>query len=192
LASLAPLHESEYADRIVAQIAASQVLTLDGEQLRLRDLWRDGTTVTSFVRHFGCLFCHQMVHDLVATVPRILNRGGHVVIVGNGTVEQAKYFFSMKQLPRAGVSVVTDPERESYRAAGFERSAVRAVMNKGWVRAYGAARAQGFRNRGIFGDLTQLGGLLVVKAPASLVYFHKSRFAGDHPNMTEVLAAFGE
>ncbi|HEX4477001.1 MAG TPA: peroxiredoxin-like family protein [Polyangiaceae bacterium] len=192
MTSPASLLDAAHADRLVAQIAAAPVMTLEGSTTRIRELWRENTTVTSFVRHFGCLFCHQMVHDLVATVPAILRRGGHVVIVGNGTIEQARYFFSMKQLPRAGVSVVTDPERESYRAAGFERGVVRTLVNPGSARAYANARRHGFRVKGIFGDLTQLGGLMVVKPPTSLVFFHKSRFAGDHPNMNDVLAAFDD
>ncbi len=96
----------------------------------------------------------------------------------------------MKKLPRDGVSVVTDPERESYRAAGLERGIAR-TLNSSSIRAYGPARTQGHRVTGLFGDLTQLGGLLVVKPPAQLAYFHKSRFAGDHPEMADVLAAVG-
>jgi hypothetical protein len=181
--------DPDHAQRLVSQIAAAKVLDMDGQPTRMRDLWRDKIVVTSFVRHFGCLFCHQMVHELVANVPEILRSGGRVVIVGNGSVEQAKYFFSMKQLPRAGVSVVTDPERESYKAAGFERGIGKSILNVKSARAYGEARAEGFKVKGLFGDLTQLGGLLVVKPPASLVYFHKSRFAGDHPNMKDVIEA---
>jgi hypothetical protein len=181
--------DPDHLARLVSQIAAAKVLDMDGQPTRIRDLWRDRVTVTSFVRHFGCLFCHQMVHELVAGVPEILRSGGRVVIVGNGTVEQAKYFFSMKQLPRAGVAVVTDPDRESFKAAGFERGIARTALHPGALKAFATTRAEGFKNTGLFGDLTQLGGLLVVKHPASLLYFHKSRFAGDHPKMNDVIEA---
>jgi hypothetical protein len=181
-------HDAVKTDRLVAQIAAASVLTLDGKATRMRELWREAPTVTGFVRHFGCLFCHQMVEELVAGVPHVLGRGARVVIVGNGSIEQAKRFFSDKQLPREGVSVVTDPERDAYRAAGFERGLTK-TLNAGSVKAYGVAVRQGHRVTGLFGDLTQLGGLIVVRPPASLLFFHKSRFAGDHPRMTDVLAA---
>jgi peroxiredoxin len=182
--------EPAAVERLAAQLAASKVLTLQGTTVRMRDLWRDGTTVTSFVRHFGCLFCHQMVHDLVTTVPEILKRGATVIIVGNGTIEQARYFFSAKQLPRAGVAVVTDPDRESFKAAGLERSLLR-TFNRDAAGAFGSAFAQGHRVTGLFGDLTQLGGLLVVKPPSTPTYLHRSKFAGDHPNMAEVVATIG-
>jgi hypothetical protein len=64
---------------------------------------------------------------------------------------------------------------------------VRTFLHPGAQKAFGGAKAQGHRITGLFGDLTQLGGLLVVKPPASLAYFHKSRFAGDHPDMTAVV-----
>jgi peroxiredoxin len=184
----APHSELFDHEHLVAHLAAVQVSGLDGRAVRIREFWRRATTVTSFVRHFGCLFCHQMVHDLVIAVPTILDRGAQVLIVGNGSVEQARRFFSSKKLPRDGVAVVTDPERESYRAAGLERGYARTFLHPGAQRAFGAARGQGHRVTGLFGDLTQLGGLLVVKPPASLAYFHKSRFAGDHPDMSEVVA----
>lgn len=174
-------------DRLVAYVAAAQVIGLDGNAIRIREFWRRRTTVTSFVRHFGCLFCHQMVHDLVQSVPAILGKGAQVLIVGNGSIEQARRFFTSKRLPREGVDVVTDPERESYKSAGFERGYARTFLHPGAPKAYGAAKNQGHRITGLFGDLTQLGGLLVVKPPASLAYWHKSRFAGDHPDMPEVV-----
>lgn len=176
-------------DHLVAHLAAVQVLGLDGNPVRIREFWRSATTVTSFVRHFGCLFCHQMVHDLVLSVPTIIARGAKVLIVGNGSMEQAKRFFASKKLPREGVAVVTDPERESYRTAGFERGYARTFLHPGASKAFAGAKAEGHRITGLFGDLTQLGGLLVVRPPASLAYFHKSRFAGDHPEMSEVIAA---
>jgi AhpC/TSA antioxidant enzyme len=175
-------------DRLVAQVAVAQVQGLDGKTHRLRDLWRNATSVTTFVRHFGCLFCHQMVGDLVEHLPGILERGARVVIIGNGTLEQARHFFAVKKLPRGGVDVVTDPRRESYAAAGLERGFARTLLNRGSAGAFGAARSQGFRITGLFGDLTQLGGLLVIKPPATLLYAHKSRFAGDHPDLLKVIS----
>lgn len=175
-------------DRVVAQMAAAHVVQLDGSTVRLREFWKDTTAVTGFVRQFGCLFCHQMVHDLVVHTPEILRRGCRVVIVGNGSVEQAARFFSMKKLPRDGVSVVTDPDRESYKAAEFERGFARTFLHPGAHRAYGPARKNGHRITGLFGDLTQLGGLVATRPPATPLYFHRSRYAGDHADLDLVIS----
>jgi hypothetical protein len=175
-------------DRLVANIAVAPVLTLSGQKALLRDFWRRSVTVTSFVRHFGCLFCHQMVHDLVKAVPDILRRGARVIVVGNGSINQARHFFQERNLPAEGVEVLTDPERNSYQAAAFERGYGETFFNRGSQRAFARARADGHRITGLFGDLTQLGGVLVVRPPVKLLYIHRSRFAGDHPDMADVLA----
>ncbi|HEX4339944.1 MAG TPA: peroxiredoxin-like family protein [Polyangiaceae bacterium] len=183
-----PPPASHDTDRVVTQIAVAHVLALDGKTHRMRDLWGQATTITTFVRHFGCLFCHQMVGELAAYTPRILERGARIVIVGNGTLEQARHFFSEKKLPRQGVAVVTDPRRESYGAAGLERGVARTLLHPGAIAAYGAATLRGHRVNGLFGDLTQLGGMFVIKPPATLLYAHRSRFAGDHPDLDRVLS----
>jgi peroxiredoxin len=177
------------ADLWLARVAAARVTTLEGESIRLRELWQAGPVVTGFLRHFGCLFCHQMVTDLVAGAPDFIARGAGVVFVGNGSTEQARRFFQNKGLPRDGCRVVTDPERESYQAAGFERGYRRTFLNSGSQRAYASARSAGHRVTGLFGDLTQLGGAVVTRPPARLEYLHRSEFAGDHPDMRELLAA---
>lgn len=181
--------DSVDADRWLAPLAATHVLTLDSERVRLREYWREAPVVTGFLRHYGCLFCHQMVADVVKTVPEIIARGARVVLIGNGTVEQAAYFFGQKKLPMEHCYVVTDPERETYQAAQFQRGYVRTFFDKRGRSAYKQARAEGHRIGGLFGDLTQLGGVLVTRPPARFVALHRSEFAGDHPDMLRVLEA---
>ncbi len=174
---------------VTARIGAAAVLTMHGERKRMRDFWVEEPCVNAFVRHFGCLFCHQMVDEVVQAVPELAARGARIVIVGNGTPEQARHFFESKGLPRSGVEVATDPARDTFRAAGFERGVAKTFLNAGSRRAYARARSGGHRITGLFGDLTQLGGVLVVRPPAMPMYLHRSRFAGDHPDMREVMAA---
>jgi hypothetical protein len=176
-------------DRLVAHIAVAPVLDLDGTPVTLREYFKRGTTVAGFVRHFGCLFCHQMVSDLISAIPQIVARGGRIVIIGNGSINQARQFFRQKDLPCADVDVLTDPDRNAFQAANFDRGYGATFLNRGAHKAYARARGQGHKITGLFGDLVQLGGLLVVRPPANLVYLHRSRFAGDHPDMNEVFAA---
>lgn len=175
-------------ERVVAQIAAATVQTLEGKRVRIREFWRETDYVTGFVRQYGCIFCHQMVHDIVTHTEEILSRGARILIVGNGTAEQAARFFSMKKLPRLGVTVTTDAERESFKAAEFERGYLRTFAHPGALNAYVSAKRQGHRITGLFGDLTQLGGLVATRPPARPLYFHRSRFAGDNANLEAVIA----
>lgn len=177
------------SDRVAARVAAATVLGTDGSRLRVRELWRDAPTVTTFLRHYGCLFCHEMVADVIRATPELIERGARVVLVGNGSVEQARRFFTAKGLPRDGCTVVTDPERASYQAAELERGFAKTFLNAGSQRAFRRARQDGHGISGWLGDLTQLGGTLVTRPPARLEYFHRSEFAGDHPDMAEVARA---
>jgi hypothetical protein len=185
-----PEAASDDPARWAVRVASARVLDLNGAPVRVRDLWRNGPTVTAFLRHYGCLFCLQFVHDIVQGAPLIVAKGAELVLIGNGTVEQAKRFFHERGLPRAGCTVTTDPERESFRAAELHRGYGRTFLDKGSRRAFVQARAEGHRITGLFGDLTQLGGLMVTRPPAQLLYFYKSQHAGDHPKMAEVLASF--
>ncbi len=182
---------SDDAGRVVAQIAAAQVETLEGKKVRIREFWRESKYVTGFIRQYGCIFCHQMVHDLVVHVDEILGRGAKVLIVGNGSAAQAQRFFAMKKLPREGVTVTTDAERESFKAAEFERGLARTFLHPGAIDSYVTAKKQGHRITGLFGDLTQLGGLVATRPPALPLYFHRSKFAGDHADLNVVISQLG-
>jgi len=178
-------------DLRLAGLMASPVMLLDGTSSRFKALVHDRPVVVAFVRHFGCLFCHEAVADVVAAIPRILARGARVIIVGNGSLNQARHFFQDKGLPMEGVTVVTDPDRETYNAMALNRSLASVFASPQAARAYKRARASGHRINGWFGDLTQLGGTVVIKPPGHATFFHRSKYAGDHADMNAVVAALG-
>ena len=85
-------------------------------------------------------------------------------------------------------TLLVDPERRSYRAAGLERGWARVlhplVAWKG-LRAF----AQGFRQGARQGDPVQQGGTFVL-GPGDRVRFEwRDRFAGDHPDPDQVVGA---
>jgi len=174
------------AELWLVQLASVEVFSTAGERVRLAQRFRERVTVTGFLRHFGCLFCHQMVADLIRVAPRLTARGARVLFVGNGSVDQARRFFEDKGLPRPGTEVLTDPLRDAYRAADLTRGYGATFFSAASHRAYAEARRQGHRISGLFGDLTQLGGVLVTSPPLGLEYVHRSRFAGDHPDLEAV------
>lgn len=178
-------------NRLLARVGGSTVLLASGETTRLRDLWAGQPTVVAFVRQFGCLFCHELVSALAGNAERIRARRARLVIVGNGSIEQAQRFFAEKGLPVAGVVVATDPSRESFRAAELERGVVKTFFNAGSRDAYARARRGGFAITGVAGDTFQLGGILVVHPGSRLTYRHASKFAGDHASIDDVIAALG-
>jgi peroxiredoxin len=173
----------------LSKLADATVLTLEGEVAVVRDLWRGRPTVLAFVRHFGCLFCHELVAKLKDAVDPIEARGGRLVIIGNGSVDHARRFFADKGFDLSHVTLVTDPGRSSFRAAGMGRGVGVTFLNGGSLGAFRRARSAGHRITGAFGDVFQLGGVVVVKPPGEVVYEYVSKFAGDDPDIEQVIAA---
>lgn len=173
----------------VAKVAACRVLDVGGRPVRLYDAWRGKPVVHAFIRQFGCLFCHQMVAGLLESAADIGSRGGHIVMVGCGSPEQAGQFARDKRIPREHVTIYTDPSRAAFEAASLGRGYDVTFFDRGARRAYVRARRDGFAITGVQGDVVQLGGLMVVRPPARLAYLHRSSFAGDHPPMSDVVAA---
>ena len=116
---------------------------------------------------------------------RIHAAGAELVIVGNGTPQQAGWFVEDVGLE---TPVFTDPSLEIYRVLGGRRGLLGVLDPRVFLRAFAAMR-RGFRQRGVEGDATQLGGVFVFAAGGRMDFEYRSRFAGDYPATAEYLAA---
>lgn len=172
-----------------AALAAARCLNLDGTPVRLRDTFEGRVTVIALVRQFGCLFCHEIVAELIASAEDITRAGGQLVIVGSGSVNQAQRFAQHKGLPMPGVTLLTDPERATFDAAQAGRSWIATFLHPGAWSAYGRARSSGHQITGSFGDVPQLGAVFVLRPPATFLFEHRSRFAGDNPTLQSIVDA---
>ena len=117
-----------------------------------------------------------------AHTPRIHDAGGELVIVGNGSAEQASDFVSDHAIT---TPVFTDPSLAVYRAAGARRG------GGGWRLLRHAARAmrRGFFQWRVLGDPAQHGGVFVIASGGAVAYRYVSELAGDHPDPDEIIAA---
>ena len=116
--------------------------------------------------------------------PTIHAADAELVIVGNGTPQQAGWFAEDVGLASP---VFTDPTLEIYRAVGSRRGMLGVLDPRVFVRAFGALR-RGFRQRGVQGDATQLGGLFVIAPGNEVAFGYRSRFAGDYPDSAAYLS----
>jgi alkyl-hydroperoxide reductase/thiol specific antioxidant family protein len=87
----------------------------------------------------------------------------------------AKSFAEHYKFPDS-VAMLTDPSRESYKAAGLQRSILRTFSFKA-LGYFWAARKKGFRQGRVQGDAFQQGGSLVVDRGGRVLY----RFVSDAP-----------
>lgn len=118
-------------------------------------------------------------------VEEIRQRGAELVVIGSGSVEQARAFHAEQKLT---FPLYTDPSAESYRRAGLRRGVASTLGPRAAWHALGALR-QGFRQRRTQGHPTQQGGAFVIERGGRLSYQYVSREAGDHPPIDDLLRA---
>jgi hypothetical protein len=117
--------------------------------------------------------------------PAIITRDARLVVVGNGTPDQARIL--REDLDFRGTLWV-DEGMVAYAAAGLKRGPGAVLSWRLGGHLLRALRA-GHRQRGVQGDPWQLGGAFVVAAPGRVVYAHTSGEAGDHAPLAELMVA---
>jgi prostamide/prostaglandin F2alpha synthase len=166
-------------------LADTAVLDASGKRIRLGDLWRTRPVVVVWLRHFGCIYCREHAVEVTRELPAITAAGADLVFIGNGSPRAAAWFRD-KFVP--GTTVLTDPERDSYRVIGARSGVVNTMGPRTWGAAVRALR-KGARQSSVRGHPFQQGAVLVVAPGDELVYSHISARAGDHPPTAAVIDA---
>jgi AhpC/TSA antioxidant enzyme len=87
--------------------------------------------VIGWLRHYGCTLCMQQAVSWQNDLRRLVGAEGEektrIVLVGSGTVEQARQFSEDTGFPEA--ELYTDPSLKSYKAMGFASGAA-SVFNR--------------------------------------------------------------
>lgn len=157
----------------------------EGRPVRVGQLWADRTVVLVFVRHFGCLFCRQQIAGLRPYLDRIHARGAELIVIGQGSIEEARMFRDEEKL---AVPLLTDPTRQSYCALQMRRGLASVLSPGALTRGVHAWRA-GFRQSPVAGDPLQQGGVVVIAPGGEERFRFISRHAGDHPTPVQILTA---
>ena len=118
-------------------------------------------------------------------VPRIHGAGAKLVIVGNGTPEQARWFVEDFHIE---TPVFTDPTLAIHRAVGARRGVRLSKLPHLLLNAVRAMSRGHFQTR-VLGDGKQLGGVFVIMPGGTLAYRYLSEVVGDHPDPNAVVAA---
>jgi hypothetical protein len=125
------------------------------------------------------------VAGLKAVLPEIHARGAEAVVVGCG---EPGHIPGFRNATGYQGPLLADPSLRAFRAAGLAHGVTRTFHPRSvWkgIRAF----ARGFRQGGRRGNPVQQGGTFVL-GPGDRVRFEwRDRFAGDHPEMRDVIAA---
>jgi hypothetical protein len=111
--------------------------------------------------------------------------GAELVFIGNGSPRLAKRFAETRA---RGVTVLTDPSLDVYRALGMKRSVIATLGPQTWL---GVARslARGNMQQVVQGDPWQQGGLLAMARGGRIVYRRPNRDAAERPDLAAALEA---
>jgi hypothetical protein len=138
-------------------------------------------TLLVFLRHFGCMFCREMVADLRAQVVADGERGG-IVFFYQGSVPEGRKFF-VEHWPSA--RAIADQTLMFYQGFGVPKASLAQVFSpvvwqsgmKTWARGHRPAITQ--RN------VRQMPGFMWVH-DGRIVWRHDFEHVGDHPNLREL------
>ncbi len=151
-----------------------------GEQIRAIEPngTSDGLTLMVFLRHYGCIFCKEMVRDLKAaaeadsTYPALL-------FFGQGDADETKAFAD-KLWPE--MSIVRDPDRHFYSAMGLGKGSVYQMFGPSvWACGIRAGFKGNFQGRRV-GDIWTMPGLFAVDRNANVIWTHEFEHIAKHPN----------
>ncbi|MCA9714859.1 MAG: redoxin domain-containing protein [Myxococcales bacterium] len=175
-------------ERLPDALLDAIVTDASGSRRPLRELALGQPTVIVFLRHFGCVGCSKHVATISPRLHELTALGARVLMVGNGEPQHIGDFVLRHGLADKGVTIVSDPERTSYAAAGLRRAWLgtlggRAIYSQ--LRALG----DGYRQHRGDGDHAQQGGAVVVDGDGVVVYAHRSEYIADNADPGELVAA---
>ena len=138
--------------------------------------------VLVFLRHFGCIFCREMVRDVRKEIEK--NPAyPPVIFFFQGTVAQADTFFKT-YYPEA--VAVEDTALDFYRALGLKKGTAGQLLG---LRSLGASLRALFKGNlqgKAVGDVTVMPGVFVVAGDGRVVWSHPASHAGDHPDFSAI------
>lgn len=113
-----------------------------------------------FLRQFGCIFCREAVAELTRLQEALTARGIEVLLVHQGTPQQADAFFA--DHPGGNFSRIADPDRQLYRSFDLKRvGLLNAFGIPMWLRSFDVTR-QGHALGKLVGDGWQMPGCFIV------------------------------
>ena len=116
------------------------------------------------------------------------NRGITLIIIGSGESQDIQPF--KKTTGYQGI-VLTDPERNSFRILKFKDTVGNLLGLKSFTAGFTALKS-GQLPGAMKGSALQLGGAALITPDQTVPYYFQSKFAGDHPEISELLEAVAE
>jgi hypothetical protein len=136
-----------------------------------------------FLRHFGCMFCREMVRDL-RRISQSLAGFPPVLFFYQGTVEEGQTFFG-NYWPEA--RAVSDEPKKFYTALGLRRATFGQMFGiQVWTCRMRALSKGNFIGRAV-SDPWIMPGVFLVHG-GEVLWCHRFLHQGDHPDWSKIPA----
>jgi peroxiredoxin len=160
--------------------------TVEGEDIRLSDLWQRGNTLITFIRHFGCPACRAMLKELETHKAELEQRGFQIVAIGMGTPKRTQEFVAEMEV---SFPILADPRRTAYDAYRLMKMNWREQLRPAaflkttqQMLKYGGGSTAGQ-------DVMQLGGTFIINSKGIITFAHTNKAVSDDPNLEMLLQA---
>jgi hypothetical protein len=131
------------------------------------------------------MLCRQQVADLAVQEPEFAARNADLIVIGNGVSQHLQPF---REATGYRGQLYTDPTLAVYKILDLKSGLSGLLGMKTFQQGFKAFR-KGVSQDGIQGSALQLGGALVLGPGDTIHYVYRSREAGDHPPVDQMLAA---
>jgi len=140
-------------------------------------------TLLVFLRHFGCMFCREMVRDL-RQIAQDQPDYPSIVFFCQGTLEEGRTFFE-QYWPQA--RAIVDTSKTFYTALGLRRATWGEMVGiQVWTCSFRAMSKGNFMGKAV-GDPWIMPGVFLVHS-GEVLWCHRFLHQGDHPDWSKIPA----
>lgn len=138
-----------------------------------------------FLRHFGCTFCREAMHDLAQRKDIFQEHGVQLVIVHMSDQDIAQRYFEKYKLSE--FESISDPDCHYYTRFGLGKGTLNQLIGlRTWARGFESSILKGHGMSTFIGDGFQMPGVFLVKSGVILEKFiHK--YSSDRPDYDQLV-----
>ena len=152
---------------------------MTSEKVSVLELSQSQSILLVFLRHFGCMFCREALHDLAEIKEELRQDGIKVVLVHMSETTFADKY--LKKYKLKGTAHVSDPNFQWYEKFGLVKGTMRQLLGLGvWMRG-AAVMSKGILPKRIIGDGFQMPGVFVIEN-GEIIQSFIHRLSSDRPD----------
>ena len=153
---------------------------IHGNNVQLGDYWKNGLTLMSFLRHFGCIHCRHRLAELEKHRDELTAAGFQLLALGLGEPKHAERYCG-KLAPH--LTCFADSVNDGYYAWGLRQGTMAELREHGFdvLKASAKAFFDGHIQGAATGDAQMLPGTFIIDRDGIVRYAYYSAYAGDDP-----------